>query len=357
MHEVAAETGDVLYCSTCISETHWPLLLTPFPPVSPPSGHCKQRQCFWRGARHGHTFPSDRIWRTSADSVCTVRRQPRVMIGWGPDQGFAVASIRNRRPEWTRTSRWHATARGAAQVMQTRRCGPGATPMSSRAESESAADWRTAPPHRYADRIHRLPRQCPSNVLGVFLTQNSRSCVGRCSQSAWISGGSARHGKARRPHPICEPRSVLVRQTSHLWLKKASPPPLLFLSSLLLFFSSPSSASDFTSTRTYKDHSWPQCWYTSLSQPDPHYHKPVLLLCCLSSLQQQISISLCCIVTVSFYIQSSNSSRTCSFLFSFPFWSLYAFYEFLPVDLGKRSIPFGPYQPITFHWISVRSPG
>ena len=30
-------------------------------------------------------------------------------------------------------------------------------------------------------------------------------------------------------------------------------------------------------------------------------------------------ISLCCIVTVSFYIQSSNSSRTCSFHFSFPF--------------------------------------
>lgn len=138
--------------------------------------------------------------------------------------------------------------------MQTRRCGLGATPISSRAERTPAADWRTAPPHRYADRIHRLPRQCPSKCPSSVSDSKLPFMCGSVQPiNIGIGGfGSPWKGPPAPPDmraPLCLSQAVLPSLTQ----KGVSPPSSLpFLSSSL--FSSPSSASDFTLTRTYKDH-------------------------------------------------------------------------------------------------------
>lgn len=202
--------------------------------------------------------------------------------------------------------------------MQTRRRTLGATPISSRAERTPAADWRTPRPHRFADRTPStatsMSFKCPSSV-----SDSKLPFMGGAVQpiSIGIMGfGSPWKGPPAPPDmraPLCLSQAGLPSVTQ----KGVSPPSsLLFLSSSL--FSSPSSVSDFTSTRTYKDHSQltPVLILPS-PQPDSHHSKPVLLFV-LFVFSTTTDISLCCIVTVSFYIQSSNSSRTCNFLFSFP---------------------------------------
>lgn len=187
-------------------------------------------------------------------------------------------------------------------MMQTRRRTLGATPISSRAERTPAADWRTPRPHRFADRTPStatsMSFKCPSSV-----SDSKLPFMGGAVQpiSIGIMGfGSPWKGPPAPPDmraPLCLSQAGLPSVTQ----KGVSPPsPLLFLSPSL--FSSPSSVSDFTSTRTYKDHSQltPVLILPS-PQPDSHHSKPVLLLCCLSSLQRQISPCAVLLQSVSIY--------------------------------------------------------
>ena len=127
--------------------------------------------------------------------------------------------------------------------------------MSSRAERTPAADWRTPRPHRFADRTPStatsMSFKCPSSV-----SDSKLPFMGGAVQpiSIGIMGfGSPWKGPPAPPDmraPLCLSQAGLPSVTQ----KGVSPPsPLLFLSPSL--FSSPSSVSDFTSTRTYKDHS------------------------------------------------------------------------------------------------------
>lgn len=198
-------------------------------------------------------------------------------------------------------------------MMQTRRCGLGATPISSRAERTPAADWRTAPPHRYADRIHRLPRQCPSKCPSSVSDSKLPFMCGSVQPiNIGIGGfGSPWKGPPAPPDmraPLCLSQAGLPISDSK---RRLSP----LFSSFPLFFSFFLS---IFSLRFYFDPDIqgplpidPSVDTSLTGFPSPQSCSSLVLFV----LSTTTDISLCCIVTVSFYIQSSNSSRTCSFTF------------------------------------------